>query len=361
MARRPSRTTNLYRRPDSRVARSAEARGRRMRPGSPPLSFSLARSGSRGTRESKRGTTGRGAEQPETSSRASRVGLARLIGHLRVESHASIPRMRYRVPGMVALTGVSFLTCAPAFAQLPDFYRSVASVHWVVADLDKVKQGWARLGFPALQDHGEVALPVKHRGQFASCRIRVAMGNLAGLEVHWIQPLDGNGAFAEFLARHGSGIMSLNHQAPSPEALDKEVARLKAVGIPVLQRADVDTGSGLLTVVHMDTEAEGKYVLGLVHGSVPGGAAPPPVPFGLKRSQFAFLVEYLKAHGEGPHHLGFDALDIDKVVGEWSALGFPPLQSGAWGEKGKPGSGRFAYLDTEGIGGVLIELLWRQD
>ena len=43
--------------------------------------------------------------------------------------------------------------------------------------------------------------------------------------------------------------------------------------------------------------------------------------------------EYLRAHGEGPHHLGFDALDIDKVVGEWSALGFPPLQSGAWGEK----------------------------
>jgi hypothetical protein len=333
--------------------------------------------------------------------------------------------MHHRVPGILAFTAASLLTCAPAFAQLPDFYRSVTSVHWVVADLDKVKQGWARLGFPALQDHGEVALPVKHRGQFASCRIRVAMGNLAGLEVQWIQPLDGNGAFAEFLARHGSGIMSLNHQAPSPEALDKEVARLKGLGIPVLQRADVDTGSGLLTVVHMDTEAEGKYVLGLVHGSVPGGAAPPPVPFGLKRSQFAFLVkdlkavgefwkkagfpemavthgplrdavyrgqpgqfdqelgwhrhgeivyewirilkgptvyeEYLRAHGEGPHHLGFDALDIDKVVGEWSALGFPPLQSGAWGEKGKPGSGRFAYLDTEGIGGVLIELLGRQD
>ena len=94
----------------------------------------------------------------------------------------------------VALAAVSLLGGAPAFAQLPDFYRSVASVHWVVADLDKVKQGWAKLGFPTLQDHGEVSLQVKHRGQLTSCRIRVAMGNLAGLEVQWIQPLDGNGA-----------------------------------------------------------------------------------------------------------------------------------------------------------------------
>lgn len=36
------------------------------------------------------------------------------------------------------------------------------------------------------------------------------------------------------------------------------------------------------------------------------------------------------------------------------------VQSGAWGEKGKPGSGRFAYADTSAIGGVTIELLWNQ-
>ena len=333
--------------------------------------------------------------------------------------------MRYRALRTLALIAVWLLAGAPAFAQLPDLYRSVTGVHWVVADLDKVKQGWARLGFPALQDHGEVGLQMVHRGRSTTSRLRVAMASLGGLEVHWIQPLDANGAYAEFLARHGSGIMSLNHTAPSLDALEKEVARLNAAGIPVLQRADVDTGGGLLTVVHMDTEAEGKYVLGLVHGSVPGAGAPPPTPFGLKRSQFAFLAkdlkgvgefwkkagfpemsvthgplrdlvyrgqpgqfdqelgwqrhgqivyewirilkgptvyeEYLKAHGEGAHHLGFDVADMDKVIGEWSALGFPPLQSGAWGEKGKPGSGRFAYLDTEGIGGVLIELLWHQD
>lgn len=328
--------------------------------------------------------------------------------------------------GALAFGVGSILAGAPASAELPEFYRSVASVHWVVDDLDKVKLGWAKLGIPALQDHGEVPLQVKHRGQFASARVRVATASLAGLEVHWIQPLNGNGAFAEFLARHGSGIMSLNHRVPSLEALDREVARLRGLGIPVLQRADVDTGSGLLSVVHMDTEEAGKYVLGLVHGSVPGGeAASPAPPFGLKLSQFAFLArdleavgkfweklgmpamsvthgplserlyrgqpgrfdqelgwqrhgavvyewvrilqgptvyeEFLKAHGEGVHHLGFDAAEMDRVLGEWSGLGFPSLQSGAWGEKGKRGSGRFAYVDTDAVGGVLVELLWHQE
>ena len=32
--------------------------------------------------------------------------------------------------------------------------------------------------------------------------------------------------------------------------------------------------------------------------------------------------------------------------------------SGAWGAKDKPGSGRFTYVDTEPIGGVIAELLW---
>jgi hypothetical protein len=32
--------------------------------------------------------------------------------------------------------------------------------------------------------------------------------------------------------------------------------------------------------------------------------------------------------------------------------------SGAWGERGKKGYGRFAYMDTQAAGGIDIELLW---
>ena len=68
--------------------------------------------------------------------------------------------------------------------------------------------------------------------------------------------------------------------------------------------------------------------------------------------------EHLKGHGEGFHHFAFDVPDIDAVAASLEALGAPVVQSGAWGEKGKPGSGRFAYAATDTFGGVMLELLW---
>jgi len=68
--------------------------------------------------------------------------------------------------------------------------------------------------------------------------------------------------------------------------------------------------------------------------------------------------EHLQRHGEGLHHLGFEVDDIDRALAAWKAQGIAAVQSGAWGEAGKAGSGRFAYLDTDFMGGVTIELLW---
>jgi hypothetical protein len=68
--------------------------------------------------------------------------------------------------------------------------------------------------------------------------------------------------------------------------------------------------------------------------------------------------DFLDTSGEGLHHLALDVKDLDEVAKAWSALGYPIVQSGAWGEKRRPGSGRFAYADTTSIGGVTIELLW---
>lgn len=68
--------------------------------------------------------------------------------------------------------------------------------------------------------------------------------------------------------------------------------------------------------------------------------------------------DHLEDHGEGFHHLAFQVEDIDALAEQWESRGFPVSQSGAWGDKDKPGSGRFAYLDTDAIGGVTIEFLW---
>ena len=326
--------------------------------------------------------------------------------------------MRHLAVGLVAL-GLA----APALAETPEIYGRVASINWVVDDIEQVAAGWAKLGFPMIQDFGEVSLPVRYRGEAHTAVARVGRADLAGVEALWIQPVSGESAWADSLGEHGGGVMSVNYAASSAAALDAEVARLEGLGVEVLQTLTVDAGQGPLRVVYMDTAAEGKYVLGLTHGSVaPAPKAAPPPPFGAKLSQYAVVVkdleaasdywaklglpamevthptltdleyhgepgqfdqklgwhrhgtvtwewieplagptvyqDFLDAHGEGFHHLAFDVPDIDEVGEVWAAQGYPIVQSGGWGEKGQPGSGRFAYADTTPIGGLTIELLW---
>jgi methylmalonyl-CoA/ethylmalonyl-CoA epimerase len=310
---------------------------------------------------------------------------------------------------------------APSRAELPDFYRNVAGVHWVVSDLERVKAGWAKLGFP-VQDLGEVSASGSYLGQYGSARFRIAQARLAGAEVSWIQPLESESAFAEHLARHGDGVFSILYAVPTREALDAEVARLGALGVGVLQRGELATPAGRIAVVHMDTAAEGKYVLGLVHDETPRPASEPATAIPLKLSQYALVVrslekvsaywerlgfpkmevthgpltdlvyrgqpgkfdqklgwhrhgtvtwewieplagptvyeDFLAEHGEGFHHFAFDVPDIDAAGAFFAAHGAPIVQSGGWGEKGKPGSGRFAYAATDAFGGVTTELLW---
>jgi hypothetical protein len=69
-------------------------------------------------------------------------------------------------------------------------------------------------------------------------------------------------------------------------------------------------------------------------------------------------ADHIKLHGEGIQHFGMQVSDMDKAIAFMEEKGFTVSQSGGWGEKGKPGSGRFAYVDLENIGGETIELLW---
>jgi hypothetical protein len=68
--------------------------------------------------------------------------------------------------------------------------------------------------------------------------------------------------------------------------------------------------------------------------------------------------DHMKVHGEGIQHIAFAVADMDEVIADFNSRGFAISMSGAWGEKGKPGSGRFAYVDLEKAGGLTMELLW---
>jgi len=62
-------------------------------------------------------------------------------------------------------------------------------------------------------------------------------------------------------------------------------------------------------------------------------------------------LEFLNAKGEGVHHLGIFVPDINKESARFMEMGIGALQSG------EDEHVRFVYLDTEGIFGVIIELL----
>ncbi len=330
--------------------------------------------------------------------------------------------MRTFLAVAVLLPGLGWM---PLRAELPEFYKVVDRMVWVVSDLDKTLAGWRRLGFQELEDPVDADLDMEYRGKRVTARLRVASGRIGDTPVHWIQPHSVDNAYGEFLARHGNGVFSLVHRVPTVEALEQELARLKGLGVGILQAGSLASDAGPIRYVFLDTEAGGKYSLGLIH--VPGDVqqsplAVPDATSGRRISQFAFVVrnleavsrywerlgfpamdvthpqtrdlvyrgkpgvfrmelgwqrhgkvvyewvhplqgpstyhEYFDRHGEGLHHIAFQVAEMDREIAEWTARGFPMSQGGAWGEKDKPGSGRFAYMDTQAIGGIEVELLW---
>lgn len=61
-------------------------------------------------------------------------------------------------------------------------------------------------------------------------------------------------------------------------------------------------------------------------------------------------TEFLNKHGEGLHHLAFEVKDFDAEVAEMQKRGFKVVQTGAMPQS------RWAYFDTDSVGGMLIEL-----
>ena len=198
-------------------------------------------------------------------------------------------------------------TCAPGLsAQLPDFYKSVDRVVWVVEDLNQITQGWRKMGLTGTEDHRELEwTDVRFRGRMTTVRVLAASARFANATVHWLQPLDGQNPLTEFLAKHRSGVFSLMHRTPTLEALQRETKRLRGLGVDVLQEGAVEDDAGPAHYVFLDTEPQGKYVLGLLHS--PEGENPEALaPSKFKFVQWAFAVR-----------------DLEPVAQFWNKLGLP--------------------------------------
>jgi catechol 2,3-dioxygenase-like lactoylglutathione lyase family enzyme len=301
------------------------------------------------------------------------------------------------------------LACSALSAQSP--YTAVARLLWLVQDIDKATSGWAKTGNPS-----SPAVTVSA----GALQARLATVRFANVSADFIQPLNSFPPFSGFLKQRGPGVYSLLYPVASPEALEAEKKRLAEAGVRLLFELTLPhPGGASVRYAFFDTAAQGKYVLGL---TLAPPTLEQNLPRGMRVTQFAFAVrelepvsafwtrlgfpamtytrpgvsdltyrgkpgnysmrlgwqrhtpvpfewiqplsgpttyhEHLEKSGEGFHHLAFNVDDMDAAIRQWESWGYPHSMGGAWGEKGKPGSGRFAYHDLRAIGGTEIELLW---
>jgi len=175
----------------------------------------------------------------------------------------------------------------PNMAQTPEYYQEVDRVVWIVQDLQGVMKGWRSLGFTNMQDHGMVTLSNRLSGNL---EVYMASANLGGDRITWIQPVTKNNPFSNFLSTTGDGAFSLMHRFSSVDEMQKEIQRLKNLGIDLLLEGNVAADEGTVYYAFMDTQQEGKYVLGLISGPddmeyLNGGNQ-----LGMKFTQYAFAI-----------------------------------------------------------------------
>lgn len=297
---------------------------------------------------------------------------------------------------------------------VPAPYEHVRGLVWVVHALDSTVSKLQAFGVTDIHRDTPTKVRESFRGAEVSGSFQHASARLGAFAIDFVQPGSSDDAFSEFLKRHGDGIFALVSSVAGDRELNDQAQKMKEAGVGILEQ--VTLGGTALTF--FDTEAKGKYVLGLTTAPdlEPVSAEPPVTHAGIDiedaqavsaywqslgweplkiahatpredsryRGQPLLLsfdvawhkrpsltiewiipprappncyADFLKEHGEGVQHLGMTVPDLDAAVARYKELGYSAWQSGAWGDVGKKNSGRYAYLDTDRVGGLAIEII----
>jgi hypothetical protein len=314
-----------------------------------------------------------------------------------------------------------FFFAAVCPAQLPNHYKTVNRVTWVVEHIDRVRPAWEAMGLTDIHEYPNIQLTGEFRGKPVTIYAWQITGRLGNLTVDMIQPAEGQAnAYTNFLSKHGDGSLSMVYEVATKQTLEEEIRRMQKNGVAVLQQVTVLRDRVPLTYTYFDTEPAGKFALGLVYapGGMPAVSGPAVIthfgavvwdaapvsaywerlgfsPFPMQKAtpradgryrgnplslafdvgfqrdaQFKYewvspppsppnvYADFLnKHHAEGVQHIGMLVDDLPKSIAALEKLGYHVHQAGAWGEVGKPGSGQYAYMDTDSVGGISLELI----
>src|SRR3569623_160760 len=94
------------------------------------------------------------------------------------------------------------VAAASGAGELPEMYRRVDRLLWVVDDAGCTAAGWKGLG---------IAPDAAVVRDDAKLNIRYASARFGDISADFIQPLGGVGPFADFRTRRGAGVMAVLH------------------------------------------------------------------------------------------------------------------------------------------------------
>ena len=140
-------------------------------------------------------------------------------------------------------------------------FSKVSHVGIVVRDMDQAVEYYQSLGIGPFQpsQKGHLATDRKVYGKPADgVKIKSRVAQIGPLYVELVQPVEGESLQKEFLEAKGEGI---NHLGFFVDDIDKEQAKLEAMGFRVLYRSRYRNGGGC---TYFDTGEVGGILLELI-------------------------------------------------------------------------------------------------
>lgn len=149
------------------------------------------------------------------------------------------------------------MTEKPALRE--DLWSRAYQVGVVVRDIDRAVEFYERLGVGPFEEGPSAhTLERKIYGREApDVKVKGLIAQMGPIEFELLQPVEGRGVQAEFLEKHGEGVV---HLCAHTDDLDRDVADLTALGYEVISSGLLDDGGKF---AYFDTREVGGLVLEL--------------------------------------------------------------------------------------------------